>query len=154
MLYDGVRYKIGKTINVEQRVRSLKTANPNIILIAYGEGNNESFLHDKYALYRYVREWFNLERKHVQEIIVFFKTEQVVFRDVKTIITFGKYKGLQLSELLYEYHVKYMKWYLKQEDISIFWKELFEKQIERVEYLKEKYKGNNIKRINKSKKNK
>lgn len=54
--------KIGFTKNPRQRIKSLKTAKPNIELLAYEKGTyvTEQKLHNKFKEYRYKGEWFNL----------------------------------------------------------------------------------------------
>ena len=140
LMWDGEKlYKIGKSKNPKSRLEGLKTANPKISLIAFGEGNNETFLHNKYSDKRYAREWFLLTEDDVKDIKIFFKQRQDFFKEVSCTITFGKFRGLQLSELVQEYHIKYMNWYIVNSN-DTFWINLFKKQISRAEKLIKKNK--------------
>lgn len=38
LMFDGINYKIGQTSNVQNRLKSLQTANINIRLICFGTG--------------------------------------------------------------------------------------------------------------------
>ncbi len=67
--YDGINYKIGTSINSENRIKNCKTANPNIELIAFGYGISESKLHLEYSEKRVDREWFDLNELDVNYIL-------------------------------------------------------------------------------------
>jgi len=45
LMFDGTYYKIGKTVDVKKRYKSLRTGNPNIRLIAYTDQYDEKELH-------------------------------------------------------------------------------------------------------------
>lgn len=66
-------YKIGKTLNLKQRLNQLKTGNPNISIIASKKTKKYSILefhlHKKYKHKRIVCEWFNLDENDLEEII-------------------------------------------------------------------------------------
>ena len=67
-------YKIGRTKNLEQRIRSIKTGNPNQIdLIAYAICNNtvvsEKRIHNLYSYKRRRgKEWFDLSEQEVTDL--------------------------------------------------------------------------------------
>lgn len=135
LMWDGGNlYKIGKSSNPNLRLLELRTANPKISLISFGEGNNETFLHKKYSDKRYAREWFLLDDRDVEDIKKFFKQVQNVFKEVSCVLNFGKFAGLQLSEMVQPQHIKYMNWFINNGDNS-FWVKLFKKQVIRAEKL-------------------
>jgi len=141
LIYDGSYYKIGKSVDPEKRVSNIRTANPKAILLGYGEGDEEDYLHNKYESFRYSREWFKLDEKQEKEILDFLKTKRTVFTDLLIVITFGKYKGLQVCELVHDSQINYMKWFLKNSNKNDFWHKIFLKQIKRLEELKKKFKN-------------
>lgn len=60
----GGRTKIGVTSNIEQRIRSLQTGNPETIVLEYIEERTnptkaERYLHRCFAKKRLVGEWFS-----------------------------------------------------------------------------------------------
>jgi hypothetical protein len=71
LIEDGANgvFKIGKTINVQQRFNSLKTANPNIKIILVINGFFETELHEKYKKKQISGEWFSLSKKDIKDII-------------------------------------------------------------------------------------
>ena len=58
-------YKIGKSKNIRQREKSLKTANPLIELIAYSHSDFEKELHSNFEPKHVRGEWFNLKENDV-----------------------------------------------------------------------------------------
>jgi hypothetical protein len=68
LAYDGKNYKIGKSVNAENRISQCKTANPEIQLLVSGYGISEKELHDKYKDKRVDREWFSLNESDVEWI--------------------------------------------------------------------------------------
>lgn len=140
LIYDGTYHKIGKSKNPEKRVKQLQTANPSAALLGYGEGDEEKYLHNKYEDFRYSREWFTLTKEQEKEILDFFKVERNRFTDLSTIITFGKYEGLQICELVHPSHINYIEWFLKTSDKNSFWHKMLLNQLRRVEGLKKKFK--------------
>jgi len=61
--------KIGESNNPKKRLYSLKTSNPNLVLVYYQKDLNEKELHKKYYLKRVFREWFKLTINDYIEII-------------------------------------------------------------------------------------
>ena len=61
--------KIGKSIDVLKRERTLEAQNPNISLFAVCENDVESELHQIYREHRVRGEWFNLNKKQIDKII-------------------------------------------------------------------------------------
>jgi hypothetical protein len=61
-VYDKVtKYtKIGKTNNINNRLKSLSVGNINLRLVYTTDKNNELFYHKKFKNKRIIREWFNL----------------------------------------------------------------------------------------------
>lgn len=67
LITDGNLYKIGHSINPSQRLKQLKTGNPYIELICYGNGVTESYLHSLFFQKRMVGEWFNLSDENLEK---------------------------------------------------------------------------------------
>lgn len=73
LMRDGELYKIGRSVDVQRRLRTFRTANPNIRLAHHFPARNmyyaEDTLHKRYA-HRRVRgtEWFRLSRREAGEI--------------------------------------------------------------------------------------
>ena len=65
----GRLYKIGKSKDPVKRINALKTGNPNIRLIAFGEGVSEKTLHFRFRRNRQSGEWFKFRHKDVEKII-------------------------------------------------------------------------------------
>lgn len=61
--------KIGKSIDVLKRERTLEAQNPNITLLAVCQEDVEKELHQKYKKYRKRGEWFKLNKGQIEEII-------------------------------------------------------------------------------------
>ena len=61
-VYDkGTKYtKIGKTININNRLKDLSVSNINLRLVYITDKNNELFYHKKFKNKRISGEWFNL----------------------------------------------------------------------------------------------
>ena len=113
-------YKIGKSKNPENRLKIFLTGTPDMRIIAYGKGNRESILHDKYRSKRLKGEYFKLNRKDVENIIRLLKNEFSPQPDSKTyqrklnyVIPFGKFKGYQIKDMTTKEELQYMKWFLK-----------------------------------------
>ena len=62
-------YKIGKAVNIENRLSGLRCANPGLQLIAYNIKNVENELHQKCKKYHVFREWFDIPEKELRKII-------------------------------------------------------------------------------------
>lgn len=69
LMFDGTYYKIGKTVDVKKRYKSLRTGNPNIRLIAYTDQYDEKELHTLYKEYRYKLEWFKFDDEIILDVI-------------------------------------------------------------------------------------
>ena len=65
----GKLFKIGKSKNPLLRIQSMKTANPDIRLIAYGSSVDEETLHFRYRNQRVKGEWLKIRSRDVQNII-------------------------------------------------------------------------------------
>ena len=61
LLFDGRYYKVGKTSNLEKRIKSIKSANPDTILISYKNEDIEQYIHNKFIDYHYCGEWFKFD---------------------------------------------------------------------------------------------
>ena len=62
-------YKIGKSVNIEQRLSGLRCANPGLQLIAYHTKDVENELHKKLKSFHVVREWFDIPGKELRRLI-------------------------------------------------------------------------------------
>ena len=75
LMFDGKRFKIGKTNNIKKRLSILKTASPDIQLIDFCNEDIEKQLHRILKDKRYKKEWFKLEKEDlrgIQEIFFYF----------------------------------------------------------------------------------
>lgn len=61
--------KIGKSVNVLARERTLEAQKPTISLFAVCQRDIEKELHNRYKKYRIRGEWFKLRKKQIDEII-------------------------------------------------------------------------------------
>ena len=126
---DGLRrYKIGKSNNPEQRIRTMRTANPSIKLVCYGEGVTEKYLHGVYALNKIKGEWFTIsdalvntikglingDSPDVREQALRKRKTMFVTECEKYTIPFGKYKGRKLTSMTAPEEKGYVKWYYKE----------------------------------------
>lgn len=68
-------YKIGKTKNVEQRLKALKTGSPHIYIVCFGRGISEGKLHQKFADKRVRGEWFRLTLSDIKEATLLISGE-------------------------------------------------------------------------------
>ena len=68
LMFDGKRFKIGKTNNIKKRLSILKTASPDIQLIDYCNEDIEKQLHRILKDKRYKKEWFKLEKEDLRGI--------------------------------------------------------------------------------------
>ena len=70
LIYDKMsnRYKIGRSNNVEQRLRQLSDDNNRLMLFSFCNGNIECKLHKRFYLKKLNGEWFNLSDKDVMYI--------------------------------------------------------------------------------------
>lgn len=69
--YSG-NIKIGKTKNVDRRLRQFQCGNPTIKLLMEYSGDVESVLHQKYDKFRVSsnsQEWFCLDEKQLEELV-------------------------------------------------------------------------------------
>jgi hypothetical protein len=94
LMFDGNLYKIGKSNNPEKRLKQLKTANPNIQLLAITEKITEDFLHNQFNEYRVTGEWFLFDEVNLKQVLSYFtikfkekqiglnnKTQQITMSD-------------------------------------------------------------------------
>lgn len=61
-------YKIGRSSNIETRLKQLSIGNPSLILLLYIEGNYEKDLHDKFANKHVKGEWYRLSKSDLKWI--------------------------------------------------------------------------------------
>jgi len=133
LIYDGRYYKIGQSTNPLERLKNLRTANPAVKLIAFGEGSTESIFHNRYKNKRINGEWFKLSNNDVNNIIRSLRNEyegidefrikriekQKIFEDKqfeknsKYQIKFGKYKNQMITDMNSIDELKYLKWCIK-----------------------------------------
>lgn len=69
LITDGNLYKIGKSIDPEKRFKQLKTANPYIEMVCYGNGVSEAYLHSLFFQKRKSGEWFDLSDENLQKCV-------------------------------------------------------------------------------------
>ena len=68
----GNYYKIGKTNNIEKRLKQLGTSNPKITLIGLTHLYSEELLHKKFKDYRVKGEWFIFEDRVLEKVKSYF----------------------------------------------------------------------------------
>lgn len=68
----GNYYKIGKTNNIEKRLKQLGTSNPEITLIGLTDLYSEELLHKKFKDYRVKGEWFIFEDRVLEKVKRYF----------------------------------------------------------------------------------
>lgn len=126
LISDGWRYKIGKSTNPKERVKSLKTANPHCELITFGTGRTEKQLHEIFNAFRTGGEWFRLKYKHVELIKRLLNDKEtgqdlrvcaslrsaakIEKQDMSTYMRLGKYKGKKISDMTSPEEIKYLAW--------------------------------------------
>lgn len=62
-------YKIGKSVDIESRFKTLSSSNNEISILAFLDKNIEAELHRKYEIRRRFGEWFKFSEKEVDDII-------------------------------------------------------------------------------------
>lgn len=58
LIYDGRYFKIGRSLDIEKRLKSIKSHNPDATLLCLTDGDIEYEIHSKYQEYNYHNEWF------------------------------------------------------------------------------------------------
>ncbi len=69
LMTDGRLFKVGQSVNPETRLKSLRTGNPHIELITYGNGVSEKYLHEYFFRDRIALEWFDLTEDKLKNAI-------------------------------------------------------------------------------------
>lgn len=130
IMFDGILYKIGKSINPEKRLNQIKTSNPNAKLICYGNAVTEKYMHDRFYRSRVKGEWFKLNEEQLRNAIRLIKNgennllanydnevQKMIEGSLKSdklsekyIIEFGKYKGTPIKEMLSAEQYQYCNW--------------------------------------------
>jgi hypothetical protein len=78
-------YKIGTTKNLNKRIKSLQTGNPNELYIKFSFETKypfrlESLLHRKFKQYHYLNEWYQLPTNIVEDIEnIFTNTNDMIY---------------------------------------------------------------------------
>src|SRR5574343_614026 len=127
LMFDGLYYKIGKSINPKGRLKEMLTANPNCRLLCYGTCFSEAKMHNIFAIFRHKREWFKLRHKDA-ELAKRMILNQMIAGDLlriaqlkdqsnaikakkrKVYIAFWQYKGRVISEMTTFEELKYLVW--------------------------------------------
>jgi hypothetical protein len=124
--HDGRYYKIGESEHPEQRMKELRTGNPSVKLLFYGDAETEKYLHNLFYHKRVAGEWFRLKKRELALCKMLVTNPNIEFKyrlQIDTIrayseslkamhqykIPFGKYKGLDLKTV-YEKDMKYLIW--------------------------------------------
>jgi len=114
-------YKIGKSVDPERRMKQLKTADPTIRLIAYGDGMSERALHRLYKKRNINGEWYSLIESEVNDIKNKLNNQYELPRISKRednrfgyIIKSGKYAGMKICHMTSKPELNYMRWYVKE----------------------------------------
>lgn len=71
-------YKIGRSVNVDYREKTLQSENPRIRTLAHTPVNIESDLHRKYSDKRERGEWFSLTKSDIKEVLQIFKQPKLL----------------------------------------------------------------------------
>jgi len=90
LLFDGKYFKIGKTKNINNRIKQIKSNNINVELIAfrecYGFSKFEKLLHHRYEKFRYKNEWFLMDDfDNLVELWLSFSIYYKTFQEVSQI---------------------------------------------------------------------
>lgn len=100
LIFDGIYYKIGRSINIEKRFKTIKSNNPNAKIVAYSNMDIEYTLHNKYKEYCYHNEWFLIDDLFVvknllneYEIIIIDNNESLIKLSTKQKQSIGAKKG-------------------------------------------------------------
>lgn len=90
------RTKIGKSKNVINRIQSLLTANPDLLLIYYTSNYSESYYHELFKNKRIIGEWFDLDLNDYKLFLpenvemphsIFYKKTKILEKYIKKINT-------------------------------------------------------------------
>ena len=93
LIFDGILYKIGKSINPEKRLKQIKTSNPNAKLICYGNAVTEKYMHDRFYRSRVKGEWFKLNDEQLRNAIRLIKNgENNLYFNLKILLNRFKLK--------------------------------------------------------------
>jgi len=76
-------YKIGKSINPAQRLKSIQNMTPGTELLMFCNSDIESELHEKYKERRHSGEWFELSENELEELVDKFSSIGGKFFNVK-----------------------------------------------------------------------
>jgi hypothetical protein len=63
--------KIGRTTDIDSRIRNIKTANPFVNEVVYYEGDIERYLHRCLSMFRVRGEWFDIDLNEEDFKLVF-----------------------------------------------------------------------------------
>jgi len=138
IMFDGSYFKIGQSTQPEKRLKQIKTANPNVSLLCYGNKITEKYLHTRFHQNRLNGEWFWLNNEQLNKAIELIKYGENYIKSgrkykylltwdtevykmqqgrlksdklsEKYVIEFGKYKGTPIKEMLSDEQYKYCKW--------------------------------------------
>lgn len=69
LVFDGSLYKIGKSVNPNERLKAIKSQNPKAEIIHIIGSDIESLLHNKFKDKRIHHEWFNLSKTEVNYLM-------------------------------------------------------------------------------------
>lgn len=84
-------YKIGRTKNPKQRLKTIHTSNPNAEYVFWFKKDYEKELHKQYVNSKERLEWFNLEEHHLESLISLY-----LFLSM----------SLSVDEYYFDYHFK------------------------------------------------
>jgi len=73
LLCDGDLYKIGKTLDIESRLKAIHSSNPRVRLVTFTNRDIESELHDIYFENRFQKEWFKFSPIEIHGVLTNFK---------------------------------------------------------------------------------
>lgn len=118
-------YKIGKSKNPQNRVKQIRTGNPNVKLVDFSDKVTEKELHALYKNHRIKGEWFRLDEKQVNSILKLYSNGKQYNFDARLkqvrhhektikyyneyVFTFGKYKGIALRDLEDRGYLRWLK---------------------------------------------
>lgn len=130
LVFDGKKYKIGRSRSPEERLKSLRTANPTCVLVGQTQKIGEKDLHIIFREKRIAGEWFDLSEEDLAKITGFFEKgicpenlDLAVhhFRKArkqsgyeKYVIGFGKYKGVKLIDMVTPEQISYLEWFVRE----------------------------------------
>jgi hypothetical protein len=128
LIFDGQKYKVGRSKDPEERLKGLKTANPSCQLVMKTKKISEKLIHTIYREKRLDREWFyfddndlfrlkelfesNADVGHNNLVLHHFRRYRKERQAADYVITFGMFRGTKITDMVDTRQIDYVNWYL------------------------------------------